>query len=79
MSEHEKKIANSHEMFKKTRVTSGSAVFMRNGQAVCKAFNVGAPKPVDLSAKKLTNTTSVAADQFKLRDAQHCGMLKKPL
>ena len=66
-------------MFKNTRVTSCSQVLQRNGQAVCKPFAVGAPKPVDLSAKKLPETTSMAAEQFKVRETLHCGMMKKPL
>ena len=43
------------------------------------AFSNGAPKPVDLSTKKSSETCSFSAAQFKVRDTMHAGMLKKPL
>ena len=43
------------------------------------AFNVGAPKPVNMNEKKLPETSSMAAEHFKVRDTLHCGMVKKPL
>jgi len=43
------------------------------------AFNNGAPKPVDLNAKRLSEVTALSQDQFKVRDNLHAGMLKKPL
>ena len=79
MDEHKAKVEKSHDMFKNTRITSCSQVLQRNGQAVCKAFNIGAPKPVDLSSKKLPETTSMAAEQFKVRETLHAGMVRKPL
>ena len=66
-------------MFKNTTVTSCNQVLVRNGQAVCKAFNNGAPKPVNLTAKKLPETSSMSAEQFKVRETLHAGMIKKPL
>ena len=66
-------------MFKNTKVTSCSKILQKNGQAVCLAFNNGAPKPVDLNAKRLSEVTALSQDQFKVRDNLHAGMLKKPL
>lgn len=43
------------------------------------AFNNGAAKPVDLSTKKSSETTALSADQYKVRENLHAGMLKKPL
>ena len=43
------------------------------------AFNVGAPKQTNPNANKLTETTSMAAEHFKTRDNNHCGMAKKNL
>ena len=79
MDEHQTKIEASDPMFKNTRVTSCSKVLQKNGKAVCMAFNVGAPKPVDMNAQKLPETASMAAEHFKVRDNLHCGMIKKPL
>ena len=66
-------------MFKNTKVTSCSKILQKNGQAVCLAFNNGAPKPVDLNAKRLSEVTALSQDQFKVRENLHAGMLKKPL
>ena len=52
---------------------------MKNGQAVCMAFKVGAPKPVDVNSKKLQEVSSLSAEQFKVRDNLHAGMIRKPL
>ena len=41
--QHDSKLAKSNTNFKNTRVTSGSAVLMKNGKNVC----VGFPCPVD--------------------------------
>ena len=79
MDEHQAKIDASHAMFKNTRVTSCSQVLQKNGKNVCMAFNVGAAKPVNPNANKLPETTSMAAEQFKVRDNLHAGMVKKPL
>ena len=79
MDEHKQKVDKSAQMFKNTRVTSCNQVLMKNGQAVCMAFKVGAPKPVDLNAKKLQEVSSLSAEQFKVRDNLHAGMIKKPL
>ena len=46
--EHKSKIAKTTQQFKDTRVTSCSGVLMKNGKAVCVAFNQGAPRPVDV-------------------------------
>ena len=43
------------------------------------AFNNGAPKPVDLSKKRLPEVASLSQDNFKVRENLHAGMLKKPL
>lgn len=77
--EHEDKVNKSTAMFKNTKITSCSHILQKNGQNVCMAFSNGAPKPVDLSTKKSSETTSLSAEQFKVRDNLHCGMLKKPL
>ena len=66
-------------MFKNTKITSCSSILSKNGQAVCLAFNNGAPKPIDLSTKRSSETTSFSAETFKVRDNLHAGMLKKPL
>jgi hypothetical protein len=66
-------------MFKNTKVASCSKILQKNGQAVCVCFNNGAPKPVDLSNKKLSEVTSLSQDQYKVRENLHAGMLKKPL
>ena len=73
------KISGSAAMFQNTKVTSCSKILQKNGQAVCLAFNNGAPKPVDLSAKRLPEVTSLSADQYKVRENLHAGMMKKPL
>ena len=78
-SVHQDKVDNSAAMFKNTKVTSCSKILQKNGQAVCLAFNNGAPKPVDLNAKRLSEVTALSQDQFKVRDNLHAGMLKKPL
>ena len=79
MSEHEKKVASSAEMFKKTKITSCSKILAKNGQAVCMAFTNGAPKPVNPTEKKLPETTSMNTEQYKPRENLHAGMIKKPL
>jgi rubrerythrin len=66
-------------MFKNTKITSCQSILQKNGQAVCMAFTNGAPKPVDLGAKKSAETVALSADQFKVRENLHAGMLKKPL
>ena len=66
-------------MFKNTKVASCSQVLQKNGQAVCLAFNNGAPKPIDLSTKRSSETVSLSSHQFKVRETLHAGMLKKPL
>ena len=43
------------------------------------AFRNGAPKPVDLNTKRSPETASLSAEQFKVRDQLHAGMVKKPL
>lgn len=66
-------------MFSITRVNTCSRVLQKNGQNVCVAFQNGAPKPVDMNAKRLPEVTSLSQDQFKVREHLHAGMLKKPL
>ena len=78
-AQHESKNAKSAAMFKNTKITSCSQILSKNGQAVCMAFNNGAPKPVDLSTKKSSETVSFSASQRRVRDTLHAGMLKKPL
>ena len=76
---HAEKTMKSAAMFKNTKITSCQSILQKNGQAVCMAFANGAAKPVDLSAKKSTETVALSADQFKVRENLHAGMLKKPL
>ena len=59
---HHDKITNSAQMFQNTKITSCSKVLQKNGQAVCLAFNNGAPKPIDLSTKRLPEVTSLSQD-----------------
>lgn len=47
--------------FKQARVTSCSGVLMKNGHAVCLAFDNPNPKPVNIAAMKSGETTSLAA------------------
>jgi hypothetical protein len=47
--------------FKQARVTSCSGVLMKNGHAVCLAFDNPNPKPVNIAAMKSAETTSLAA------------------
>ena len=75
----EDKISASAAMFKNTKVASCSKILQKNGQAVCVSFNNGAPKPVDLNSKRLTEVTSLSQEQYKVRDNLHAGMMKKPL
>ena len=79
MGELEAKRSASAAMFNNTKVTSCSKILQKNGQNVCLAFANGAPKPVDMNAKRLPEVTSLSQDQFKVRDNLHAGMLKKPL
>ena len=77
---HEIKMAKSNTNFKNTRVTSGSAVLMKNGKNVC----VGFPAPVDSRPKdqranRSPETASMSQDTFKVRNNLHAGMIKKPL
>lgn len=65
--------------FKQARVTSCSGVLMKNGHAVCLAFDNPNPKPVNIAAMKSAETTSLAADVFKVRPTLHAGMTRKPL
>ena len=76
---HHEKVNKSTQMFKNTKITSCSSILSKNGQAVCLAFNNGAPKPIDLNTKRSTETCSMSAEQFKVRDNLHCGMMRKPL
>ena len=76
---HHDKVATSASMFQNTKITSCSKILQKNGQSVCLAFNNGAPKPVDLTSKRLPEVTSLSQDQYKVRDNLHAGMLKKPL
>ena len=57
---HDDKITNSAAMFKNTKVTSCSKILQKNGQAVCLAFTNGAPKPVDLNSKRLSEVTALS-------------------
>ena len=66
-------------MFKNTKITSCSKILQKNGQNVCLAFTNGAPKPVDLNNKRLTEVTALSQDQYKVRENLHAGMIKKPL
>ena len=59
---HDDKITNSAAMFKNTKVTSCSKILQKNGQAVCLAFTNGAPKPVDLNSKRLSEVTALSQD-----------------
>jgi len=77
--EVEDKKAASAAMFKNTKVASCSKILQKNGQAVCVSFSNGAPKPVDLNSKRLTEVTALSQDQYKVRENLHAGMLKKPL
>jgi len=76
---HDEKVGKSAAMFKNTKITSCNSILSKNGQAVCMAFNNGAAKPVDLSTKRSSETCSLSAQQFKVRDTLHAGMLRKPL
>ena len=76
---HDDKIKNSTAMFKNTKITSCSSILSKNGQNVCLAFNNGAPKPIDLNLKRSSETASISADHYKVREQLHAGMLKKPL
>ena len=76
---HHDKVNKSTAMFKNTKITSCSSILSKNGQAVCLAFTNGAPKPIDLNQKRSSETQSLSAQQFQVRDNLHCGMLKKPL
>ena len=75
----ENKRNNSSAVFKNTKVSSCSKILSKNGTAVCLGFSNGAAKPVDLGTKRSAETTSLAAEHFKVRDTLHAGMLKKPL
>ena len=76
---HDDKIKNSTAMFKNTKITSCSSILSKNGQNVCLAFSNGAPKPIDLNLKRSSETVSISADHYKVREQLHAGMLKKPL
>ena len=43
------------------------------------SFSNGAAKPVNVTDKKLPETTSFSADTYKVRDNLHAGMIRKPL
>ena len=73
------KISKSTTMFKNTKINSCSSILSKNGQNVCLAYTNGAPKPIDLNLKKSSETASLSAEQFKVREQLHAGMLKKPL
>jgi hypothetical protein len=57
---HANKTANCNENFKNARVTSCSGVLMKNGTAVALSFANPNPRPMDISALKSAETTSVA-------------------
>ena len=77
--ELEDKNAKSAALFKNTKVASCSQILSKNGQAVCLGFPSANTRPIDLSSKRLPEVTSLAHEQFKVRDNLHAGMLKKPL
>ena len=58
---HNNKTMRSDANFKQARVTSCSGVLMKNGHAVCLAFDNPNPKPVNIAAMKSAETTSLAA------------------
>ena len=62
LEEHDVKIQKSDMMFKNTRVTSCNKVLLKNGKAIAMGFNIGAPKPVDATASKLPEGTSLSAE-----------------
>ena len=66
-------------MFKNTKIASCSSILSKNGQNVCLAFSNGAPKPIDLNQKKSSETSSLSAQHFQVREQLHAGMMKKPL
>ena len=57
---HAQKTECTNQNFKNARVTSCSGVLMKNGHAVCLAFQNPNPKPIDIAAMKSAETTSVA-------------------
>ena len=57
---HAEKTQKTNANFKNARITSCSGVLMKNGHAVCLAFSATNPKPIDISAMKSSETTSVA-------------------
>lgn len=57
---HKAKTEKSNENFKNARVTSCSGVLMKNGKSVALSFPSANPKPIDISALKSAETTSVA-------------------
>merc|ERR1712151_144381 len=77
---HNEKLNKSNANFKNTRVTSCSGVLMKNGKAVAMCFNQP-PKCYKKEGDPLksSETTSIAADMFKMRSNLHAGMARKPL
>ena len=58
---HENKMAKSNTNFKNTRVTSGSAVLMKNGKNVCVGFPCPVDtRPADPKANKSSETASIS-------------------
>ena len=52
------KTAASNANFQNTRVCSGKAVLMKNGVAVCQAFEYANTRPIDTSKMRSSETTS---------------------
>ena len=77
---HEQKMLKSNTNFKNTRVTSGSAVLMKNGKNVCVGFRAPVDdRPADPRANRSSEVASMSQDTFKVRANLHAGMIKKPL
>ncbi len=52
------KTAASNQNFANTRIVSSKAVLMKNGKAVCQAFDYPNTRPVDTSKMRSSETTS---------------------
>ena len=57
---HIKKISKTAKDFQNTRVTSCNGILMKNGKAVALGFGGQAPKPIDIAAKRSSETASFA-------------------
>ena len=57
---HNKKISKTAKDFQNTRVTSCGGILMKNGKAVALGFGGQSPKPIDIAAKRSSETTSFA-------------------